>query len=144
MDITADAPILIIIKGRIYQPIYKITMTTRIIELYLTDMTLHAKHFQSASTLEKAAKKRTSEGLPHGRLYGPTPTVSTDGRYQAIIKLPEELQTQVDSGEVEIRLMMPKEGLSVYADKGVSEKIVQQQKKHTRMAIHRSRVWRDK
>ena len=132
---------LILTIGRLYKP-NTLFMAKRIIDLLLTDVKFHANHLRPASTLEKAAKQRTPEGMPYGRLTGTAPAPSIPSGYQMLITLPADLQAQVDSGEVEVKWWMPKIGLPTSLDKSVAEKLEQIDRKHTNMAIHRSSTWK--
>ena len=117
-------------------------MEKRIIDIYITDVALHANHRRPAATLAKAANKRLPDGQPYGRMYGPSPALISNGQFRIAIKLPADLQSQVDRGEVEINVLVPKGGLPVFPDNSCGEKIAQLEKKKSSMAIHRSKVWK--
>ncbi|MFM2357668.1 MAG: hypothetical protein RJA61_405 [Candidatus Parcubacteria bacterium] len=111
-------------------------------KIYLTDITLHVRDFRQTINFAKVAQK--------GRMYSPIssdsfksakPTESLDktGEFEIEINLPKDLQEKLDKGEVE--LMMPKDGLLMYAGKDVGEKIKQINSKKRNLLIHRGRTW---
>ena len=114
-------------------------------KIYLTDITLHTKDFRQTMNFSRVAIK--------GRMYSPLPKdyhlanqtndkTSTKGNtFKLSITLPPDLQAKLDRGEVE--LMMPKDGLLIYAGKDFYEKIAQTKAKERRELIHRNRdnVW---
>lgn len=103
--------------------------------IYLTDITLHARGFRPTTNFSKVAEK--------GRMYSPVPKdytkdIDTENHIMKIrIDLPKDLQDQVDSGEVQ--LMMPKDGLLVYAGKDVHELIGKRSRAERTQLIHRNR-----
>lgn len=81
-------------------------------------------------------------------MYSPVPKdytkdIDTENHTMKIrIGLPKDLQDQVDRGEVQ--LMMPKDGLLVYAGKDVDEFIEKRRQAERIQVIHRNRnnTWR--
>jgi hypothetical protein len=112
------------------------------ITLYLTDFGLHARKFRPATTLEKTIKK-SSNGLDQGRIYT-NHAIKTypDGRFEIAIKLPEELQKQVDAGEVEVDFMMPKDGTPIFLGNDAIEKMAQLKKKERLKLARTSQTWK--
>ncbi|MEN9912926.1 MAG: hypothetical protein RLY66_334 [Candidatus Parcubacteria bacterium] len=115
-------------------------------KLFLTDLTLHSKEHRATPNLEKA-EQRKENGYSSPRLYSPQLNkddfkIYPDGKFEIIIKLPPDIQKGLDSGEIEI--VIPKDGLLVYAGKDMIEKAKQLEEKKRREIIHRGRrqVWR--
>lgn len=105
--------------------------------IYLTDITLHVRGYRPTSNFYKVAQK--------GRVYSPinqdyVKSVNTETKTaKFIISFPPDLQERIDKGEVE--LMMPKDGLLVYAGRDVWEFIAKQDEQKRRQLIHNSRTW---
>ncbi len=103
--------------------------------IYLTDITLHTREFRQTVNFSKAAEK--------GRIYTPVSkdhfksTDSKTGNFEVTIALPDDLQKQVDNNEVE--LMMPKDGLLIYAGRDMAEKVEQAKEQERIQLIHRNR-----
>jgi hypothetical protein len=117
----------------------------KIVVLELTDITHHARSFRPAQTLASAVKT-AEDGQPRGRLYmNEPPRLSEDGKsFSVPITLPADLQRQVDAGEIEVRLAIPKAGIPALLGRDAADKIAQIQAKARRETIHRSRrgTWR--
>ena len=111
--------------------------------IYLTDITLHARGFRPTLKFSNVAEK--------GRMYSSLPrgyekNVDTrKGTLGISIDLPQDLKDKMDRGEVE--LMIPKDGLSVYAGRDVYEFIKKMDHaKHRQLNHHMwgEKAWRDK
>jgi hypothetical protein len=108
--------------------------------VYLTHLTLHTREKKQTTNFSKVADK--------GRMYIPLPSAirtSNGGTATApvTITLPDDLKVRVERGEVVI--MVPADGLNVYAGDDVHETIKKLERKDRNVLIHRSRdrVWRD-
>jgi hypothetical protein len=105
--------------------------------IYLTDITLHTREFRPTVNFAKVAQK--------GRMYSPLPkdyTKEVDPAkhsFKFSFDLPQDLKDRLKRGEID--LMMPKDGLLVYAGKDVQELIAKMSKKERAQLIHRSRSW---
>ncbi len=112
------------------------------ITLYLTDIALHHRNFREAKTLEKTIKQDGNR-LERGRIYtNDALTKTPDGQFQYEIRLPEELQRQINAGEVEVELMMPEGGIPIFLGKDGVEKAAQLKKK-ARLKLARSgQTWK--
>ena len=81
------------------------------VKIYLTDITLHTQKHRKTVNFAKVAQK--------GRIYSLIPTkglkTSPTNRsyFSMAIEFPKDLQNMIDRDEVE--LMMPEEGLLIYA-----------------------------
>jgi len=108
----------------------------------ITDFALHAREFRPATKIENAIKK-DSAGIERGRIYT-NDAVETlpDGRFKIAIKLPEELQKQVDAGEVEVEFKLPEGGAPVFLGKDAIEKMAQMNKKERLKLARTGKVWR--
>lgn len=111
-------------------------------KIYLTDITLHVRESRQTINFARVAQKgRMYSPIPLGSLRDTEPTKISDnaGEFQMEIILPKDLQDKLDKGEVE--LMMPDNGLLMYAGKDVDEKIKQMNSKKRNLLIHRGRTW---
>jgi hypothetical protein len=111
--------------------------------IYLSDITLHTRGFRPTLKFSNVAEK--------GRMYSSLPKgyekdVDTQkGTFGISIDLPQDLKERMNHGEVE--LMIPKDGLSVYAGRDVYEFIEKMDHAKHRQLIHRTwgeKAWRDK
>jgi len=105
--------------------------------IYLTDITLHVSIKRQTTNFSKVAEK--------GRFFNPLPpkAFEGDGETKRItFELPKDLKDRVQRGEVEI--MIPKDGLPMFAGKDVVEKVAKMQKAERRLLIHhgRNKTWR--
>lgn len=117
-------------------------MKKRIV-LQLTDFAVHARDFRPAKTLEAATKENAADGSPRGRLYmNQSLKVNDDGTFRIELQLPEELQRQVDAGEVELVIAMPKGGVPIFAGKDAEEKIAKHREKERLRLAKSGRVWK--
>jgi len=119
--------------------------------LYLTDITLHTRDFRQTTQYSKVAQK--------GRMYMPfkpqkpsggeqksaiSDIDDTNRTFKLHIKLPPDLQERIDKGEVE--LMIPKDGLLVFAGKDAIETAAAMTKKEHRESVHEKygkKAWLD-
>ena len=119
--------------------------------LYLTDITLHTRDFRPTAKYSKVAEK--------GRMYFPMNpkgpqkaekqnTIKNindaDRTFTLVIKWPPDLQARIDSGDVE--LMMPADGLKIYAGKDAIELAKAMEKKERREGVHEKygkKAWLD-
>lgn len=111
-------------------------------KIYLTDITLHVREFRQTINFAKVAQKgRIYSPIPLGSFRSTPPSENSDktGEFEIEINLPKDLQEKLDKGKVE--LMMPKDGLLMYAGKDVYEKIKQMNSKKRNLLIHRGRTW---
>lgn len=108
--------------------------------IFLTDITLHTRGYRQTANFSKVAQK--------GRMYSPMPLpqpqvakkVADDGHsFHFSFALPEDLKEKVERGEAV--LMVPEDGLPVYAGPDVQEKIQQMRQKERRGLIHSIRSW---
>lgn len=89
-------------------------------KIYLTDIRLHSK--------ESRATLNFSHAEEIGRIYSPieadqlTTTAFDKNNFRMQISVPSDLQEMIDRGEVEI--MVPNDGLNIYAGKDLEEFIV--------------------
>lgn len=108
--------------------------------IYLTDITLHTRGFRPTVNFAKVAHKN--------RMYSPMPkdyakNVNTENHtVKMVFELPEDLTERWERGEVEI--MIPKDGLLIYAGKDVWEFIAKEKEKERRSLIHHGRTWHAK
>jgi hypothetical protein len=106
-------------------------------KIYLTDIALHTRDFRQTTNFSNAAVK--------GRMYSPLPKESaprTNSDKSSIsIQLPPDLIEKIKSGE--IKLVIPKDGLSIYAGKDVYDKLNQLKNKTRNQLIHNNRdnIW---
>lgn len=112
------------------------------ITLYLTDIALHHRNFREAKKLDKTIKQ-DEHGRERGRIYtNDALTKTPDGQFQYEIRLPEELQRQINAGEVDVEFMMPEGGIPIFLGKDGIEKATQLRKK-TRLKLARSgQIWK--
>jgi len=90
---------------------------------------IHSRTFREAKTLDKAMKTG-EDGLERGRIYcNDSFTTTPDGKFRFVIKLPEELQRQIDAGEAEVEFILPEGGAYVYLGQDAKEKMAQLKKK---------------
>jgi hypothetical protein len=119
--------------------------------LYLTDITLHTRDFRQTTQYSKVAQK--------GRMYMPfkpqkpsgdeqksaiSDIDDTNRTFKLHIKFPSDLQERIDRGEVE--LMIPKDGLLVFAGKDAFELAEAMAKKERREGVHEKygkKAWLD-
>ena len=108
--------------------------------IYITHLTLHARNFRPTINFSRAAEK--------GRLYSSISRDSvedseanTDSTTLAF-DIPKDLLERMDRGEVE--LMMPQDGILMYAGRDTWELVDKIEKKERRQLIHRNRhnTWR--
>lgn len=112
------------------------------ITLYLTDIALHHRNFREAKTLDKTVK-RDANGLERGRIYtNDALTKTPDGQFQYAIRLPEELQRQIDAGEIEVEFMRPKGGIPIFLGKDGVEKAAQLRKKARLKLASTGQTWK--
>ena len=103
--------------------------------IYIHDITFHIREGKQTISFSKVAEK--------GRMYSPLPqnyqnVTNTEGNKRKIpIVLPPDLQDRLNNGEIEI--MIPADGLYMYAGKDVNEKIKSMAAKERRELIHRNR-----
>ena len=110
--------------------------------IYLTDITLHTRDFRPTTQYSKVAEK--------GRMYFPmkskTPQKPDDQSairdidevnhtLRLRITFPPDLQERIDRGEVEV--MIPEDGLNVFAGKDTIETAKAMAKKGRRVDIHK-------
>lgn len=120
-------------------------MAVKQISLILTDTALHARHFRPAKTLDGAVAERMSDGTESGRLYmNGGIKVNPDGTFSFEIKLPEELQKQIDAGEVELKISLPEGGLPIFLSRDGMEKLAQIRKKERLRLARTGKVWRNR
>ena len=110
--------------------------------IYLTDITLHTRDYRQTGNFSKVAEK--------GRMYSPLPpetakTIDSEAKTARFsFQFPSDLQERINRGEVEI--MVPKEGLFVYAGKDAIEKAKQLSAQARRENVHKkwgAKNWRD-
>lgn len=107
-------------------------------KIYLTDITLHTKDVRPTINFVKAEAK--------GRMYSPLPKghhlMGVNCNFSIPVQLPTDLQERLEKNEVQI--MMPEDGLFIYAGKDIQEKLDQMKKEERRQLIHRNRdkFWR--
>lgn len=100
--------------------------------IYLTDITLHAQERRQTTNFAKVAQK--------GRMYSPLPpetakTVDPEAKTARIsFQFPPDLQERINKDEVEI--MVPKDGLMVYAGRDVINLAKSMQKQAHREDVH--------
>ena len=111
--------------------------------IYLTDITLHTRGFRPTLKFSNVADK--------GRMYSSLPKdyeKSADAQKETFgfsIELPQDLKNGMVCGEVE--LMMPKDGLSIYAGRDVYDLIEKMRLDKHRADVHSkwgAKAWRDK
>lgn len=107
--------------------------------IYLTDLKFHTRAYRP--TIKFVPEK--------GRVYVPfqktedkeisTPTLSKDdtGTFSIVIEWPEEWKERIENGDVEI--MVPKEGLFVFAGEDAIETLTKMKAKERIEIIHRNR-----
>ena len=105
--------------------------------IYLTDITLHTRGYRPTGNFSKVAEK--------GRMYSSVPKdyikkISTDKKTMSFsFDLPPDLKERLVKGEIE--LMVPKDGLLMYAGKDVWEFAEKIKNKQRNLLIHNGRVW---
>lgn len=109
--------------------------------IFLTDITLHTREYRQTTNFSKAAKR--------GRMYTPLPAPTEPatrnrgnlkpGEFEFVITLPPDLQEKWKRGDVIV--MVPKEGLPVFAGRDIDEKLAQLRQKERRGLIHCLRSW---
>ena len=100
--------------------------------VYLTDITLHTRHFRDTTSFEKVVEK--------GRMFkaGADALVTDPALGISLIDLlPTDLQERYKKGEIE--LMMPKDGLPIKFAQDLKEKVAFLNAKARNELIHRSR-----
>lgn len=100
--------------------------------IYLTDITLHLREYRQTANFSKAAQK--------GRMYSPLPpqdarvidteAITTEFKFQ----LPSDLQKRLSQGKIEI--MVPNDGLMIYAGRDVIETTESMRKQAHRKDVH--------
>ncbi len=110
-------------------------------KLYITRITLHVKGFRPTTTFSKVKEK----GILYSALSSDSfnkPITGNDNIRNLRIDLPEDLMEKVRAGTLEI--MIPKEGLQIYAGRDTIEKAQHEMDKERNMLIHKSRgkTWR--
>lgn len=111
------------------------------ITLYITDFTLHTRKFRSATKLENSVSEKQGD-IEHGRIYTNDALIETTEGTRYMIKFPEELQRQIDAGEVEVELVLPEGGVPIRVGKDALEKIAQIKKKERLKLARSCRSWR--
>lgn len=105
--------------------------------IYLTDITLHVRDYRPTTNFSKVAQK--------GRLYTPLPKPLSSkdpqnpAKYKFSFPLPKDLMEKHARGEVEI--MIPKDGLYIFAGKDIDEYLEKKEGKERTQLIHRGRTW---
>lgn len=114
----------------------------RILQLFLTDLKLHARNFREAKTFEKTVRK-DENGNEKGRIYcNHSLQITPDGKFIFCLKLPEDIQRQIKDGEIKVQIFVPK-GLGIYLGRDAVEKMQQLRKKerlklaHTCQTMHK-------
>ncbi|MFH1088610.1 MAG: hypothetical protein V1719_02100 [Patescibacteria group bacterium] len=112
------------------------------VRLYLTNIDLRTRTLRPAKSLEKTILRQDDSGASYGMIHANSFILNPDGTFRVVIKLPEELQQQVDRGEVEVEWVLPKGGAPLFVGDDVVEKIKQLQKKERNKLIHSGRAWK--
>lgn len=105
--------------------------------IYLSNIVLHVRGGRPTTNFSKVAEK--------GRMYSPlSPSDAEtankkDCTATASFELPEDLREKIERGEIE--LMVPDDGLPVYAGKDVYEFIEKRERKERRKRIPHVRTW---
>ncbi|OHA18206.1 MAG: hypothetical protein A2664_01925 [Candidatus Taylorbacteria bacterium RIFCSPHIGHO2_01_FULL_46_22b] len=106
--------------------------------IYLTDIMCHVRNHHQTGSFAKATKK--------GRMYSPLPEnyAKTDvdpvnHTFKFRFQLPSDLVDLIKRGEAE--LVMPKDGLFIFAGPDTQEMVKKMGRKERRQLIHRSRTW---
>ena len=115
-------------------------------QIILTDLAFHTRTGQPTASFAKAEEKAVKASKP-GRIYGhlPKPDPKDIDRKNHTIKfqinLPPDLMEQMKRGERE--LVMPKEGLPIYAGKDSEDFLKGMNRKERRRYIHKhpTRTW---
>ena len=103
--------------------------------IYLTHIELHARGFRQTTHFSKVAEKgRMYSAADQTTLKKISETPESGDKYQMIISLPDDLQKDINEGRIE--LMIPEDGLYVFAGKDLVE-FMKGREKHA----HRDRVW---
>ena len=112
------------------------------IKLYITDLQLHARTFRQAERFVKTFKS-DHNGNPFGRIYSNNgkPNVGNNGVFRLSIPLPNDLQKQISDGLVDVEIITPNEGVSVYLSRDAVEKIVSHERKKV-IKMSNTRYWR--
>lgn len=104
--------------------------------IYLTYIALHTRNHRPSLKFSKAERKDI--------IYEPLLTDNDKelGKIEMSIPLKEDLLEKIGNGEVEI--MVPQNGLNIFAGNDIDEKLVKTEKKKWNELIHRNRknVWR--
>lgn len=116
--------------------------------ILLTNLALHTRAGQPTASFAKAEGKAAQANKPEGRIYGHLPKPDSkdiDLKNHTIkirIDLPPDLMEQVKRGEVE--LVMPKDGLPIFAGKDTEEYIKSINRKERRKLLHKhpTRTWK--
>ena len=110
--------------------------------IYLTDITLHMRGYRQTTNFAKVAQK--------GRMYSPLPantakTADMEAKTARFsFQFPPDLQERINRGDVEV--MVPKDGLMVYAGRDVIEGVQAMQKQARREDVHDKwgkKAWHD-
>lgn len=115
-------------------------------QVLLTDLALHTRASQPTTSFAKAEGKAVNTGKL-GRFFNHMPKPDPkdiDHKEHTIrfqIDLPPDLMEQVKRGEVE--LVMPKDGLPIYAGKDTEDFIKSMNRKERRRYLHKhpTRTW---
>lgn len=111
--------------------------------IYITDITLHTRGFRPTFKFSNVAEKgRMYSSLPKG--YEKSIDVQK-GTHDISIELPQDLNNGMDCDEVE--LMIPRDGLSIYAGRDVYDLIEKMRLDKHRADVHSkwgAKVWRDR
>jgi len=117
-------------------------------QILLTDLAFHTRTGQPTSSFARAEEKAVKANKLQGRIYGHLPKPDPkdiDRKNHTIrfqINLPPDLLEQVKRGEVE--LVMPKEGLPIYAGPDTQDHIKSMNRKERRKFLHKhpTRTWK--
>ena len=108
-------------------------------KIYLTNFTFHVTGCRPTPNFAKVEERgRAYFSLADG--YNNQSTGDNIRRF--VLDLPKDLAEGLAKGEIEI--MVPKDGLSLYAGEDVYEKLKQIEERNRRLIIHenRNRFWR--
>lgn len=116
-------------------------------QILLTDLALHTRAGQPTASFAKAEEKAAATGK-QGRIYDHLPkpdAKAIDHKNHTVrfrIDLPPDLMEQVKRGEVE--LVVPKEGLPVYAGNDTQDFMKSMNRKERRKYLHKhpTRTWK--
>lgn len=108
--------------------------------VYLTDITLHIRGFKQTTNFSRVAER--------GRMYSPLPKnyaenepgvppcLDSDGTFRFSLELPSDLRERLKNGE--IKIMIPKEGLSLVVGRDVYEYLDKNRRRDRNVLIHNS------